>query len=356
MKNRSIVFLMALSAILLGYSCSNDEVAPPEILPSDGTSLTLQGGEGEGDAKNAVYVDLSAERQISISRDSWDLGFYSGSENRVILNNQTGMAAIKTQERSLKDVNSSSFDINQFKGSYSPAEMKLYDDTAGRLSHTVVGDISNSPDNANVFVVHTALRPTIEKENIWKFVVTINADQSYAIEYGRIDDTQYQKAIVKKNAVYNFAFFSFSKGIVEVEPKKEDWDIVWTKAMASTAMGSVHIPYIFSDLVLINNLGGVSAQQIVTKDLSGVATGLPSYEEFSESHLAQLKLANRRNVIAANWRATVGNNAGVYKERYYIIKDGVGNIYKLRFLSMGAGSDGGKRGYPELEFKLLKRG
>ncbi len=40
-------------------------------------------------------------------------------------------------------------------------------------------------------------------------------------------------------------------------------------------------------------------------------------------------------------------------DRFYVIKDAAGNVYKLRFISFHA-SDGGVRGYPKIEYKLGK--
>jgi hypothetical protein len=36
-----------------------------------------------------------------------------------------------------------------------------------------------------------------------------------------------------------------------------------------------------------------------------------------------------------------------------VVKDPAGNYYKLKFISMGL-NDGGSRGYPVVEYKLVK--
>ena len=80
---------------------------------------------------------------------------------------------------------------------------------------------------------------------------------------------------------------------------------------------------------------------------------------FSESDLPALSLSTSKGVIGANWRVTPspspGVVAGAKKDRFYVIKDAAGNYYKLKFNSFTP-EDAGKRGYPELEYKLIKRG
>ena len=95
--------------------------------------------------------------------------------------------------------------------------------------------------------------------------------------------------------------------------------------------------------------------QVVAQNNDGSSTGNPSYESFSEADLAKFTLSAARNTISSHWRATTGNPSGAFQGRYYLVKDVAGNIYKLKFLAMGAGEDGGTRGYPELEYKLVKR-
>ena len=74
-------------------SCSKDTAAPPPPPPSDGKSFSLNGGTGGANAANSVYVDLSTEKQDSVKRTAWDLGFYCGSDFRVIINNTTAASA-----------------------------------------------------------------------------------------------------------------------------------------------------------------------------------------------------------------------------------------------------------------------
>jgi len=340
---------------IMGFaSCGREAVEPlPVIPPSDGSKLTLNGGEGGSDAANAVYVDLSTDKQSAVARDSWSLGFYSGSEFRVIINNQVGYSAKATDITDIKDVNSTNFDISELAHSTSALGLiKNYDDTLGRIDKTVISEIKENTSDNKVYVINTVNGGTVDKANVWKVKINRGSNEEYVLQYAKIDDSSAQTITIKKDPSLNFNFISFNKGPVNVEPAKDEWDFVWNKSMFFTFMGTTAVPYLFSDLVFINHLNGVSASEIIFLDSNGKSNGNPSYEEFDTSKIANVKFNNSRNVMASSWRNTLAG--GVLKDRYYVIKDKQGNIYKLKFLVMGVKDDGGKRGYPELEYKLVK--
>ena len=64
-----------------------------------------------------------------------------------------------------------------------------------------------------------------------------------------------------------------------------------------------------------------------------------------------LEKYNNQMIIGRNWR---DNQLGalIRNELFYLIKDGDGNYFKLKILSMK--NDKGERGYPAFEYELLK--
>ncbi|HRG83684.1 MAG TPA: HmuY family protein, partial [Chitinophagaceae bacterium] len=70
-----------------------------EIVASN-ASLTINGGGTL--YPNKVFVDLSANRQTAVNRNSWDLGFYTAAgEYRVILNSSAAMMAKQISKNDL---------------------------------------------------------------------------------------------------------------------------------------------------------------------------------------------------------------------------------------------------------------
>ncbi|MHC8947420.1 HmuY family protein [Sphingobacterium hungaricum] len=356
MKTNNLLSTFFIATTICLASCGRDETPIPEIIPSDGTKLTLDGGAGASDAENAVFVDLSTDKQSSVKRVSWNLGFYNGSNFRVIQNSMTGAAAAVTTSSDINAVNTTNFDISILSSGTVPEKLALYDNPDGDVTKTVISEINATEANNKVYVINTVFAGAATEANIWKVRVLKSGTTGYTLQYAKINETTFKTATIKKDGNNNFQYFSFETGNVTVEPAKTDWDFVWSKAMYTTLMGTTTIPYIFSDLVFTNHLANVSSVQVIFKNTDGTSNGNPTYDEFEESNLAALSLSAARNVIGSNWRATTGTPSGAFTDRFYVIKDASGNVYKLKFLAMGAGSDGGTRGYPQLEYKLVKLG
>ena len=349
-KLASIAFIS-----ILGFtSCERDNKTDvlPVVPPSDGSKMTLEGGEGGTDAANAVYVDLSTDKQTSVARKSWSLGFYSGSAFRVNLNNHMAYSAMVTNQTDIKAVNSTNVDLTKLNYNFQAKDqLQNYDDTAGRIEKSLIAEIKATESENKVYVINP-VHPNADKANVWKVKINRGTAQDYVLQYAMLDDTNFKSLTIKKDNKLNFNFISFADGPVNVEPAKDEWDLVWTKSIYFTAMGGAPIPYFFSDLVFINHLNGVSVSEVVFLGKDNKSNGQPNYEEFDSSKLSGIKFKNNRNVMATSWRNTL--SVGVLRDRFYVIKDKAGNIYKLRFLAMGVKDDGGKRGYPEIEYKLVK--
>ncbi|RQP15426.1 MAG: hypothetical protein EAS52_15100 [Parapedobacter sp.] len=358
MKTKTHLFkylTFAIGAAVFFTSCSDDEETIPDIPPSEGTELTLNGGVGGSAAQNIVFVDLSAAKQDSAKRESWDLGFYCGNDFRVILNSSKGaITALNTQETDINAVTPANVDVNElalglnyetyeFIGSFD-----LIDDTTGNLNNTAIDAISTGENP--VYIVNTVGGATVDPANVWKVKIS-QSTNGYSVQYAKLDATNVQTIEIQKDSEYNFKHFSFTGGIVNVEPPKTEWDFSWGYTIYFTMLGTDPVPYNNSDFIKLNTLNGVQAAMVKEADIA--------YASFSEANISSISFSGNQNVIGANWRTvpspTPGVEAGTKKDRYYVIKDVAGNIYKLKFNSFTA-EDAGKRGYPELEYQLVKRG
>jgi len=354
MKQISYALALALMAVL--SSCKKDRGVTLVITPpSDGRAQTLSGGAGGANAVNSVFIDMSTDRQDSVLRSSWDLGFYGGADYRVILNYTTSAGAKVLTKNDLTQVTAAdtvglTLAVNQ--ANPQPSDLAYFDDASGAISQTAIPAVSATDADNKVIILNrgtgggTAARPWM------KLRVLRNASGGYTLQYARITEATFQTVNVPKNSDYNFTFVSLSNGgIVSVEPKKEAWDIQWTYSVFKTSFGSGDVPYNFSDLITINTLGGVQAAEVVVTAANAPAN---SYDNYKESSIAATTFTSNRWVIGSNWRATTGT-VGVKTDRFYVVKDPAGNVYKLKFISFHP-SDGGVRGYPVMEYKLVKKG
>jgi hypothetical protein len=337
MKFSRLLLVLAVATTGLFSACSKDEDATVVIAPSDGSELTLNGGGGTG-SPNTVYVDMSTDSATAVKRLSWSLGFYSGSDYRVILNGFSGMSAKVTTKTDITavttdDASGVSMAIGQGQGTLS-----MIDDVYGDLSATVIAEVSATADANFVYLVKTE-DGTTDPATWYKVKVTRNGTTGYTLQYALLGAATVNAVTITKNSNYNFEFFSFAtNAVVSVEPKKAEWDFAWSYAAYYTAT----IPYFFSDFVVTNQYAGVAAAK--------VDSTVVGYASFTKKDTASLTFSSKRDAIGSSWRST---GSGIYKQYYYIVRDPAGNYYKLKFVSMGI-NDGGERGYPVVEYALIK--
>ncbi|GAB3492404.1 hypothetical protein GCM10027341_06490 [Spirosoma knui] len=315
-------------------------------IVSSGTNLTLDGGTGGASAINAVFVDLSNNAQNPVKRASWDLGFHAGTDFRVILNNMTGATAIALAKNDLTQVTAADTVGVALTLGFDPSGLKLVDDVSGDITKTVIPAISATDADNKVYIINRGTSGGTPAKGWVKFRVLRSGSTGYTLQYAGIKETTFKTVTIPKDNAYNFKYVSFDSGaLVDVEPAKTRWDIVWSGALSKTSDGTNDIAYYFADQVLINALGGVTAAEVLTSAVT--------YDAYAESNIATTTFKNDRSIIGSNWRATTGT-VGVKTDRFYVVKDATGNVYKVKFLSFTS-QDGGERGKPKLEYKLVKQ-
>lgn len=312
-------------------------------ITSTGSALTLEGGEGGSAALNSVYVDLSSNYQSSVKRTSWDLGFYSGDDFRVILNNVSAASVVPVNKTDINTVSAADITITDLQLGFGAGNFSIYDDVTGDLTKTAIPQVSATDASNKVYVINRVggSGTTAAAADLIKIRV-LRAANGYTLQYAKLNETTFKTLSITKNTASNFSFVSFDTGAVNVEPAKDRWDFVWTYSIYFTGT----TPYAFSDLVFTNYLGGVQSAEVLTSTVS--------YDAYAEANITTTTFSGARGTISSNWRATTGT-IGVKTDRFYVIKDGAGNVYKLKFNSFTT-QDGGTRGYPKLEYKLVKKG
>lgn len=312
-------------------------------IVSVGSQLTLEGKTTVSAYANGVYADLSNNMQTPVDRKSWNLGFGSGADFKVILN-----AAYQTTAQALTKTDITTVTIEDTTGVHlnhdisDPATAALVDYWDGDLTKTVFATVSENDADNKVYLV--SFEGSKEAAQYFKVKVSRNGE-GYKVQYARVGETTIKTLDVPKNADYNFSFASLENdNVVMAEPKQANWDIQWSYSTYNSGLGS---PYWFQDFILLNYEGGAQAAEI----LESIVT----YDAFAESNVAAVTFLQTRDVIGSKWRATSGATLGIKRDRFYVVKDPQGNVYKLTFVSMGVGTDGGERGRPVLKYALVKK-
>ncbi|WP_439555078.1 HmuY family protein [Dyadobacter sp.] len=323
-----------------------------KAIVSEGTSIQLNGIAGQepgSSAANSVFLDLSSNTQTAVLRDSWDLGFYSGADFRVIINGTNGASALAVNKSDINAVTAADIVADSLAVGQGMGKLALVDDAKGDLSKTVIKEISASDADNKVYILNRkgGSATVLPADQLYKIRI-VRKGTGYSVQYAKLNETTFKTVDVAKDAASNFEDISLEKGAaVDVEPAKDKWDLQWGYSMYYTNFGTGMIPYGFSDLVFTNRQANVEAAEVLTTTAT--------YDAFAESNLAGITFSKDADAIGSKWRITSGGTVGVKTDRFYLIKDPAGNIYKLRFVSFHA-NDGGERGKPKLEYKLVKKG
>lgn len=328
-----------------------------EILALNG-SININGGGAT--YPNKVFIDLSAKRQTAIARTAWDFGFSSGSDFRVILNSSNGMMAKALNKTDLNSVTADdtvgfglqlSHDavfaaINSDPTpSWVPEAITWIDDPTGDLNNTAIASISATADENKVYIVNRGSGPGATPTELgWKKIRVVRNGTGYTLQHADISATTFSEIQITKDPKFSFQYVSMATGAVEVEPVKERWDIAWTAFSNSTNFGSGPVPYYFQDVIL-QNTNGVGTAQVLSANIA--------YENFTEADLAGITFGTSQTNIGSGWRSGGGPGSGpsLKNDRFYIIKDADGNVYKLKFTAL---TQSGERGRPAFDYELIK--
>jgi hypothetical protein len=317
-------------------------------ITSTGSSLvTVNGKVGDVTYANSVYFDLSGSNQTGVDRKSWNLGFYSGADFRVILNpayQSTAKATSKTDIAAVTLADSVGIILN-----HDPSDLTsstIADDYNGDLAKTAIAAISATDADNKVYVYSFEGNKSADK---WFKIKITRSGTGYKVQYARLGSTTIKTLEVTKNADFNFVFASLETDkVVSVEPRTKSWDFSWSY---STYNSGLNTPYWVQDYVALNYLGGVTGAQILTTT--------STYADFKEANIAAVAWSAAPDVIGTKWRAAAvpgsATPAGVRNDRFYVVKDAAGNVYKIQFLSYTS-TDGGERGKPTFKYDLVKKG
>lgn len=356
-------FLTLTIALVTLASCSSDDDGPTTEIPSVGA--VVQPTVGGANQPNQVYLDLSSEEFTAVNRASWDFGFSTGADFRVVINGSLKMAVKKLETSDITLTQVSDDEVAVGAGT-NPSSNGYCDNPTGILAGngngigTAIAEISANDADNKVYLVNlgfavSTTTPTVGSVSIdgdargWKKVRILRNGNGYKIQYADLSSATFQEKTISKNDDYNFTFFSLTTGTtVQVEPKKDKWDLNFTTFTNYVNFGT-EVTYGYSDFIVSNMKGGTKVYQVL------VANG-GTYENFTLANVVENNFtvsATDQRIIGSNWRNGGGPSSlpSVRTDRFYVIKDVVGNYYKIRFLAMT--NDAGVRGNPVVEYAIL---
>ncbi|MDO6601487.1 HmuY family protein [Arenibacter palladensis] len=364
-------------------------------------SGVIDSENGGSNMPNQVYFDFSTGTQTSVRRDTWEIAFFNGAENRVFLNSSLLVSAVELPgETDLLSITESTvlkepmnlFVLNFATFQQDPIEVttisellsglpvgysqygnieqgKVFTDNgAGTLDGTAFGEISTTPEDNNVYIVGLGTEIPTEAAEPGSINATgahrgfmkvrvLTDGNSYTIQYAPLEETSsITEVSIPKDDAYSISAFSLTTGkSVNVEPQTTEWDINLSGVFSYYGyQGPTLAGLTYSDYVVHNTLGGVGLYQVTTSEVDSggntIELDVPSYSNFSMVDVNESAFVyDNRAVVGSGWRDAFG---GVLKDdRYYILKDASGNYYKMVFTAYL--NNQGERGNPQFTYARL---
>lgn len=310
------------------------------VAPS-GTAVLDAGG---AEFTHQAYFDLSKVAQAKVDKYTWDLGFSSGADHRVIINNPAKMMAQQLDKNDLTKVTAQDtvgFGATQSFGAYNGDAVDWVDAPDGDLDSLALNKVSATASENKVYI----LSREGDGRN-WKKIRVLQNGDGYTLQYADIASSTFETVDITKDETYNFSFFDLDLGAAQAEPAKANWDIMYGSFTNVVNFG-YNVPYAYNDYVIINRNQTEVAEVLVASEVT--------YSAFTLSDAQALTLTSAQNAIGSNWRngGSQTTSPSLKEDRFYVIKDSEDNYYKLKFTSMYS-SENGERGYASIQYDLLK--
>lgn len=317
--------LFSLSLILVGFglfACKKGELPVP--LPDKG-GLTTSSVDITPTYKYQVYFDFGTNSNVGSNlKSSWDLGFSckAGSKD-IILNTSKIMFVYPVYDQTFDEISDTiGFSINKTTDLSSG-----FSDELAMFEH-------------NLFIVDKGMNENGIMLGFFKVEILSNTDNEVVAKFANINGTSEETVTIQKNDAYNFTFVNWQNGlqIIDVEPPKATWDIVFTQY--------THIfyepeltPYLVTGC--LNNSYNTMCAEV--QNVAFDAIDLP----FAQTQLLQ----ENRDLIGYDWKVFDGTTYTIDTEKMYVILDSEGYYYKLRFIDFY--TESGEKGSPKFEFEKL---
>jgi hypothetical protein len=346
--DEKVQFILQNSAPVLIGLTNRFALSFAELVAMTATATINGGGANFG---NKVFIDLSASRHKVVHRTSWDLGFFCGSDFRVVLNSSTNMMAKRVNKNDLTQVTAADTVGFAADASFSqfnplPGQLPYIDYPNGDLTRTAIAAVSANDADNMVYIINRGNGVgAVAPSRGWRKIRILRNGNGYTLQQAEIAATSFTSINISKDDAYYFKHISFETGSHDVEPSKKKWDIAWSYFANVTNFGAGEVPYMFQDIITLNRNTQVAKVMVSSK----------AFADFGEADLATQTFMTTQNAIAADWRSGGGptSQPAVRSDRYYIVKDGDNNYYKIRFTAL---SQNGERGYPSYEAVLVKKG
>jgi hypothetical protein len=344
MEKLKLISLFLFS--LMMTACLKEKpITPPDRPLRDVETLTVDMG---GNAFNKqLYFDLGTGVFTGdVDRLDWDVAFDSRDGhfhlwlNSANSKSSTEMAVIAA---------SGEYQMNAINSLDGLDQLWRWETSTGDTSLNALGpwwsDMSSLPvSKKEVLVMGRGYKHNWSDYmgNV-KFVIDSVSEDAYYIRSSDLEGGNATELKVNRDPDRNFSYVSFNGAArqVEIEPPKEDWDLLFTRYI-HTYDNPPDFPY-----PVIGILINPSNVEVGTMTLP---QGMP-FDSLDIYDVTGVTYSNQWDIIGFDWKVFDMTGYVVDPTEIYIIKSYEGDYYKFRFVDYY--NDLGERGYPKFEFGPL---
>ena len=321
---RKITALL-LSLFLIG--CEPDEIAVTQHPAGNITTRQIDIGSTYN---QQIYYKLKEDFEVSENQKTeWDIAFDSREEGwNIIINSSTFSQISELENNSFYD----SIIINNLDWKW--------DNPKGLNNGTAIGDYRNKN---TLYILDRGYNLDGTLRGYKKIMIDSINSNSYFIKYANLDNTDINNMEIIKDDKSNLQHLSFDNNeIINIEPKKEEWDLLFTQ-YTHLFIGNTETPAYLVTGVLTNYLSNI----MVAKDT------INNFSNIKLNMIEQYVFANNQNEIGYNWKSYDFESQiyNVNSDINYIISDVSGRYFKFRFT--GFYNSNGEKGCPNFEIQEL---
>ncbi len=329
--------LIITFCIIMIFSCEKQEI-PIKKVDRGGvntTQINMQSNVNylEFNYHNQVYFNLDNNVVVKENlKTNWDIAFES---------NQNGWKIIVNSSKNCNVIELENFHFdNEIDVSDYNFITERWDSPEGINYTTAIGDYR---DMNSVFIIDRGYKLNGSLYGKKKLFIEEVNDMLYRIKYSNLDNSDLVMLTINKSINSNFEFLSFeSNSIINVEPPKNQWDLVFTQYTHLFENQNIITPYLVTG-VLSNYLNDITI---------AIDTNY-SFTDISVNNLDEFVFSGNQNTIGYKWKdySITSSSYTVNAKINYIIKDQNNKYFKLRFIDFY--NSLGSVGYPTFEFQEL---
>ena len=327
MTSKTTTKVIFITCIVFFSSC----IKEIPIKPHSQGELNLGSIDMGNDYNNQIFYSLSENEIVKQNLETqWDIAFECRENGwHVILNSSLSGAVYNSNETEFNSVTNISGNENW-----------KYDSPSGNLDSTAFGDYRNG----NVYIIDRGVSVSQGGVSLGykKVIISCINSLQYEIRSADINGDLDTTIIITKDTNVNFLAFSFnSNSILDIEPNKNQWDLLFTAYTHVFNSFSPPMPYRVSGVLLNRN------NTTVKVDTNN------NFENIDYETANQYEFSSNIDEIGYDWK-NYSFSTSMYSvdiNKTFIIRNQSGLFFKLRFIDFY--NDNGDKGSPKFELQQL---